>query len=157
MPNQTINPFNASRPALYQWGLALLGALCFGSAVSLQDAYLNGGAFQWRALLLPALLGAVAGYLLGHMLVRIKQMERVMAPWIQSTRPVLGVCSFCKDVRLPAREPDGEDLWEPVESYLQELTDLEASHGVCPQCAAKHYAEALAERDRQAPLWPPNP
>ena len=157
MSNQTTSSVYAHRPALFQWGLALGGALCFGLIFTLQDAYLNGHVFQWRALVVPALMGGAAGYLVGRGLARNKRLKRMMAPWLQSARPVLGMCSFCKDVRLPAEKPGQEDVWEPVESYLHEFTGLEASHGICPDCAARHYAEALAARDEQAPLWPPNP
>jgi hypothetical protein len=157
MSNQTTSSVYAYSPALYQWGLALGGALGFGLIFGLQDAYWDGHAFQWRASVLPALLGGAAGYLLGRSLARIKRLKRVMAPWLQSARPVVGMCSFCKDVRLPAEKPDQEDAWEPVEAYLHELTGLEASHGICPDCAAQHYAEALAARDQDTPLWPPNP
>jgi hypothetical protein len=48
--------------------------------------------------------------------------------------PLLGVCSYCKDVRFP--EGDKEGQWVTPERYYQlggsELVAL--SHGVCPTC-----------------------
>jgi hypothetical protein len=47
---------------------------------------------------------------------------------------LLSVCSFCKKVRV------GKE-WIPIEQYIQEHSEADFSHGLCPQCAEKYYEE----------------
>jgi hypothetical protein len=48
--------------------------------------------------------------------------------------PLLGVCSYCKDVRFPAGEKEGR--WVTPERYYQlgGSESVALSHGVCPAC-----------------------
>ena len=44
-------------------------------------------------------------------------------------RPVLlPICSYCKKVRS-----DGTD-WEQMETSVNERSDVQLSHGICPEC-----------------------
>jgi hypothetical protein len=45
----------------------------------------------------------------------------------------LPICSFCKKIRTT------EQQWEQMESYITRHSQAEFSHGVCPECAQKHY------------------
>lgn len=47
----------------------------------------------------------------------------------------LPICSHCKRVR------DSDDQWSEVELFMARFTDISFSHGVCPDCLQKHYAE----------------
>ncbi|MGD9200803.1 MAG: hypothetical protein PVI26_04500 [Chitinispirillia bacterium] len=49
----------------------------------------------------------------------------------------LSICSFCK--RIQTNEGD----WERLEKYISEHSEAEFSHGVCMECAKKHYPELL--------------
>jgi len=48
--------------------------------------------------------------------------------------PLLTICSYCKDVRIPADSTTGE--WVKPEKYYQSggTEDVALSHGVCPVC-----------------------
>jgi hypothetical protein len=50
---------------------------------------------------------------------------------------LLPICSFCKRIR------DENDEWRNVETYIEERSQTEFSHGICPECAKKNYAEVL--------------
>jgi amino acid transporter len=50
---------------------------------------------------------------------------------------LLPICSFCKRIR------DEDDEWHSVETYIEERSQTEFSHGICPECAKKNYAEVL--------------
>jgi hypothetical protein len=39
-----------------------------------------------------------------------------------------------------------------VETYLQEHTDADFSHGICPDCAHTHYPEYFPRREVRAVL-----
>ena len=47
---------------------------------------------------------------------------------------LLSVCSFCKKVRVGKK-------WVPIEQYIHEHSEADFSHGLCPECAEKHYKE----------------
>lgn len=58
-----------------------------------------------------------------RLLKRIKQIEGL-----------LPLCSYCKKIR------DGEN-WEAIEIYITNRSDAKVSHGLCPECAKKHYPD----------------
>jgi hypothetical protein len=60
---------------------------------------------------------------------------------IRTLRGILPICSFCKKVR------DDEGYWQAVDTYLQEHTEVEFSHGLCLDCLKEHYPE-LYEKNK---------
>jgi PAS domain S-box-containing protein len=51
-------------------------------------------------------------------------------------RGMLPICAWCKKVR------DDAGYWQAVEVYIQERSNLDFSHGLCPGCERKILAEA---------------
>jgi hypothetical protein len=49
----------------------------------------------------------------------------------------VSVCMHCKSVR------DESNVWQPLERFTAQRTRSTLSHGVCPSCADKHYADLL--------------
>jgi hypothetical protein len=54
---------------------------------------------------------------------------------IKILRGMLPICSGCKSIR----EDNG--YWKRIEDYLQVHSELEFSHGICPDCVEKLYPE----------------
>jgi len=54
---------------------------------------------------------------------------------IKTLRGMLPICASCKKIR--------NDLgaWEVMESYIEEHSEAEFSHGICPDCVKKLYPE----------------
>jgi PAS domain S-box-containing protein len=50
---------------------------------------------------------------------------------------LLPICMHCKQVRNDA------GYWEQIEAYISERSEAQFSHGICPNCLAKHYPEAV--------------
>ncbi len=48
---------------------------------------------------------------------------------------LIPICSNCKKIR------DDKGYWEQLELYIRDHSDLEFSHGICPECAKKLYPE----------------
>ena len=46
---------------------------------------------------------------------------------------LLPICANCKNVR------DDKGYWNQIEGYIQEHSEAEFSHGICPTCAKKLY------------------
>jgi len=54
---------------------------------------------------------------------------------IKILRGLLPICSGCKSIR------EGNGYWKRIEDYLQVHSELEFSHGICPDCVQKLYPE----------------
>ena len=54
---------------------------------------------------------------------------------IKTLSGLLPICSHCKKIR------DDKGYWNQIEGYLQDHSELELSHGICPDCAEKYYPD----------------
>ena len=48
---------------------------------------------------------------------------------------ILPVCSHCKRIK----NEDGQ--WEEMEAYITDRSEADFSHGICPECAGRLYAD----------------
>ncbi|MGD8915819.1 MAG: hypothetical protein PVH35_04415 [Syntrophobacterales bacterium] len=76
---------------------------------------------------LIVVLCACTTFFTGRLLERIKYLEGF-----------LPVCSFCKRIRV------GDD-WIPIEDFISRRSEAVFSHGLCPDCAEKHYPELFKQ------------
>jgi DNA-binding NtrC family response regulator len=60
---------------------------------------------------------------------------------IQKLQGMLPICAICKNIR------DDKGYWNRVEEYISKYLDVEFSHGICPECAQKHYPEFYKSKD----------
>jgi DNA-binding response OmpR family regulator len=65
---------------------------------------------------------------------RVTQLEEALAH-VQRLQGLLPICSYCKKVRNEA------NYWEQVDSYLSTHSDLDFTHGICPQCEERLMKE----------------
>lgn len=56
---------------------------------------------------------------------------------IKTLRGMLCICAWCKKIR------DQEEVWEPVEEYVQSRTQASFSHGICPECLKAQVGEMI--------------
>lgn len=54
---------------------------------------------------------------------------------LQELRGLLPICSHCKRIR------NDQGNWEQLESYISHHSRADFSHGLCPECLRKYYAE----------------
>ena len=64
----------------------------------------------------------------------IGELQSALAS-IKTLRGFLPICASCKKIR------DDKGYWNQLESYIHEHTDVEFSHGICPECAKTLYPE----------------
>jgi hypothetical protein len=60
----------------------------------------------------------------------------------------LPICSRCKKIRLGGSDHRDQQSWIAVETYIQDRTDAEFTHGLCPQCAKKLYPDFFHDPPR---------
>ena len=52
---------------------------------------------------------------------------------IKSLKGIIPICSYCKKIR------DDKGYWNKLEAYIQEHSEAEFSHSICPECSDKLY------------------
>ncbi|MFH1135807.1 MAG: PAS domain-containing protein [Pseudomonadota bacterium] len=67
---------------------------------------------------------------------------------VGTLRGFIPICSNCKNIR------DDHGYWQKVEQYVQEHSEAQFSHGICPDCAKKLYPEYYVEEDHYPPPAP---
>jgi PAS domain S-box-containing protein len=68
-------------------------------------------------------------------LVRLKEVAKKLDTETKTPRKFIPICASCKKIKKE------EDKWEDVEQYINELSDVEFTHTVCPKCQRKLYPE----------------
>jgi hypothetical protein len=58
----------------------------------------------------------------------------------------LPICAKCKKIRIAEADPQRQDSWKAIENYIEEHTDAEFTHGLCPQCSHELYPELFPKR-----------
>jgi len=75
-------------------------------------------------------VGARVAQLQANLADRIHQLEDALVK-VKQLQGLLPICAYCKKIR------DDGNYWRQVESYLTEHSDVQFSHGICPECYAK--------------------
>lgn len=91
-----------------------------------------------EALEMGLILGMIA---VGVGLIRRKWLEQQAAhsaleqllAEVKTLGGMLPICSHCKKIR------DDKGYWNQIEAYLNEHTDAEFTHGICPDCAKEVF------------------
>jgi len=66
----------------------------------------------------------------------IRELQDALAN-IKTLRGLLPICSYCKKIR------DDKGYWNRIESYIQDHSGAEFTHGMCPECLKKHYPDLV--------------
>jgi hypothetical protein len=75
---------------------------------------------------------------LGKLEISINGMlERIQSAHkeIRTLEGLIPICSYCKNIR------DDEGYWQKVDEFIHHHTHARFSHGICPECAEKHFPE----------------
>jgi PAS domain S-box-containing protein len=116
----------------------------------------KNGDFYWEAASIAPITdesGAVTGYVAvkEDITARKKEQderERLLKRLedalknVKTLSGLLPICSYCKKIR------DDSGFWQKVETYVQEHTEAEFTHGICEQCAEKVIKDAKREAGR---------
>jgi sigma-B regulation protein RsbU (phosphoserine phosphatase) len=61
---------------------------------------------------------------------RVRELEAALKR-VKQLQGLLPICSYCKKIR------DDRNYWQRVEHYICEHSDVQFSHGICPECFEK--------------------
>jgi len=65
---------------------------------------------------------------------RTQELEEALAQ-VTTLSGFLPICASCKNIR------NDEGHWEQIETYIRDRSQVEFSHGICPDCARKMYPD----------------
>ncbi len=69
---------------------------------------------------------------------RVRELERALAG-VKQLQGLLPICCYCKKIR------DDKNYWQQVEGYISSHSEVQFSHGVCPECYEKLVKPELAK------------
>jgi YesN/AraC family two-component response regulator len=82
-----------------------------------------------------AMIMAVARFADLMELRRLNNELRMALNDVKVLSGLLPICANCKKVR------NDKGYWEAVEGYFSKHSDVQFSHGICPECIEKYYPE----------------
>ena len=68
---------------------------------------------------------------------KILELEKALGH-IRKLEGILPICSYCKKIRIEGAEPRVQENWVRMERYIEERTEAQFSHGICPECMKKY-------------------
>jgi len=72
---------------------------------------------------------------------RVQELEEALVR-VRQLRGLLPICSYCKKIR------DDRNYWQQVEQYVSTHSEVQFSHGICPECYSKVVEPQLDEAAR---------
>ena len=72
----------------------------------------------------------------------VLELQEALAQ-IKTLSGLIPICAACKNIR------DDQGYWHRVESYIQNHSDAEFSHGICPNCKKKLYAGVFEQENKE--------
>jgi DNA-binding LacI/PurR family transcriptional regulator len=83
-----------------------------------------------------ALQSQLSNRLKGNALLEaVRDYSRELETRVKTLSGFLPICASCKKIR------DDKGYWNQVEAYISEHSEVEFSHGLCPDCAKKLYPD----------------
>ncbi|MBI5384077.1 MAG: response regulator [Verrucomicrobia bacterium] len=74
---------------------------------------------------------------------RVAELEQALEH-IKTLQGILPICMYCKKIR------DDREYWHQLESYMHVHTNVQFSHGICPECVERHVKPQLEAAAREA-------
>lgn len=121
--------------------LVVLAAL-LGNVNAIVDSFLHPEIpyFDPEHLVVGGATALVATALSILLLLYLRRLRMATAT-IDRLVALLPICAHCKRIRKAGADPNAEESWQAIESYITEQTGTEFSHGICPRCSAEIFPE----------------
>ena len=87
------------------------------------------------------ILSALIGMFWGKIRQADEEKSKIIAELHKTLEEVetlsgfLPICASCKKIR------DDKGYWKKIEAYIQEHSEAEFSHSICPECTKKLYSD----------------
>ncbi len=64
----------------------------------------------------------------------VQDLQKALSE-VKTLQGILPICAHCKKIR------DDKGYWKQIESYIRDHSEVDFSHGICPECAKKFYPD----------------
>ncbi len=119
----------AARAGRIRWGVVLAIALpAIHALLRLRWA----GPSSVLDLAINFVIRAVVLLFVVKLLEQAAQKEELQKQ-VHVLQGLLPICCFCKRIR------NDKSIWEPIELYVAQNSAAQLTHGICEDCAKKHY------------------
>ncbi len=65
---------------------------------------------------------------------KVKELEQAL-DHVKTLQGIIPICMHCHSIR------NDDSAWHRLEAYIEENSDAQFSHSICPTCMLKHYPE----------------
>jgi hypothetical protein len=121
--------------------LAVMGIAVFASILVAIGFLLSPPGAFWDAVTNRAYVLIVIGATVMLSVARKRAEEDIKVLY-----GLLPICCYCKKIR------DDKGYWQQVERYIAARSEVDFSHGLCPDCGAKHFPDMVTEPSRKASI-----
>jgi hypothetical protein len=134
--------------ALLAWNSGLRTALMLAAILcvfrfSVQYA-VYGIPYTLTASIINGALRLIVLFLITFLCAKLSETIQALRARVRTLEGILPTCSFCKDIR------DEQGNWHQIEAYVASRSEARFSHGICPDCVAKHYGDVLGNSHKHA-------
>ncbi len=128
--------------ALLNWGIVAKVDMA-----EVRAPFLKAGLICGLFGIIAIMIGTVIFIMLTEPLIvklhdTIAELQNALAD-INQLGGLLPICAYCKKIR------DDKGYWNQLEAYLQKHTEVEFSHGICPDCEKKIYADLEKRKQKK--------
>lgn len=90
--------------------------------------------FDWSELRARLRIGSRIVSLQHALAARVADLQEALAD-VKRLGGLLPICAYCKRIR------DDGDYWKQIEQFLEEKSEAQFSHGICPECLEAHLSQ----------------
>lgn len=65
---------------------------------------------------------------------QIRELQEALS-LIKTLQGIIPICMHCHKIR------NNQETWQKMEKYVEEHSEAQFSHSICPECMEKHYPE----------------
>jgi response regulator RpfG family c-di-GMP phosphodiesterase len=70
----------------------------------------------------------------------ISQLQKALEE-VKTLKRLLPICASCKKIRN-----DDDNTWQQIEDYIAGHSNIDFTHGICPECARRLYPELYQDK-----------
>lgn len=80
--------------------------------------------------------------------IGIVVQSRLLSEMQRTLQGILPICCKCKKIRFDDANPYDPKTWKGIEEYISEKTEVDFTHGYCPECFEMEKNNFLEELDK---------
>jgi DNA-binding response OmpR family regulator len=72
---------------------------------------------------------------------KVEELERAL-DHVKTLQGIIPICMHCHSIR------NDDEAWHKLEAYIEQHSDAQFSHSICPSCITKYYPEYSIDDER---------